>query len=175
VIDSFRYFPDQRAIVERNLASSGIDPASVDFRESTSSTALRLALQKRESFSFILIDADHNADHVMHDLRWTRLLEEGGYVCLHDYQPAFPGVMWATDRFLRKNRSYRRVALIDTLAVVRKERLADRPEVTAVDLALARAVRPFQRLRLSLRRRFVPRWRPRKAPAKERFSGSLLP
>src|SRR4051812_46739186 len=115
VVDPMRYFPNQRDIVEGNLASAGIDPRGVDFRVMTSWEALKRALHPPESFSFIFIDGDHNADHVMQDLRWTRLLETGGCVCLHDYSPQFPGVVWATKRFLRANRGYRQAGLIGRL------------------------------------------------------------
>jgi hypothetical protein len=156
-VDTFDYFPNQRAVVERNLASGGIDPSAVDFRVSTSWQALRRALRERERFAFIFIDADHNADHVMQDLRWTRLLETGGYVCLHDYQPGFPGVVWAVKRFLRCNGGYRMVNLIETLIIVRKEQAPIRPEVTMIDLALALSVRPLQRLQISVGKRFARR------------------
>jgi hypothetical protein len=32
VVDPMRYFPDQPAIVRKNLASAGLDPKQVDFR-----------------------------------------------------------------------------------------------------------------------------------------------
>ncbi len=153
-VDTFTYFPDQRAVVERNLRSAGLDPAAVDFRAVNSDEAYLAAQTRSERYSFIFIDADHNADHVMRDLRWTGLLDEGGYVCLHDHSAAFPGVVWATRRFLRRNPHFRRVALVDSLAILQKTSSGTGGEVSTVDLALSSVVRPFQRLRKSLEKRW---------------------
>src|SRR5947209_6011447 len=107
----------------------------------SSGRALGHALASRESISIVLIDADHQADFVMDDLRWARLVHPGGFVCLHDYSDKFPGVAWAVERFLQRNRHYRKVAVVSSLVVLQKQRASDRSEVTLVDRAAALAAR----------------------------------
>lgn len=145
VVDTFDYFPNQRAVVEHNLLSSGLDPASVDFRTGKSWSLVEEALRADDRFSFILIDAIHSAEHVMRDLTWTRLLEIDGLVALHDYGPKFPGVVWAADRFLRKHTNYERMVLAETLLILRKTAPSATPEVTDFDISLGRALEaPFR-------------------------------
>lgn len=135
VVDPMTYFPDQRAIVEKNLRLGGIEASAVDFRVGNSAAMFKIASAKNERFSFIFIDAVHRARFVTEDLRWTRLLEVGGVVCLHDYGPRFPGVIWATDRFLAHHPNYERVAGADTLVVLKKHTQSIRPEVNGIDRA----------------------------------------
>ena len=153
VVDSFRYCPRQQEIVADNLRSAGIDPADVDMRAMSSEGALAAAAAAGEQFDFILIDANHQARHVISDLRWAKLLRPGGYLCLHDYGPMFPGVMWATDRFLANNRNYRRVSLSGSLFVIQKNEMSARDEVGSVDLVLGRVLTPLHKLRRSIRKR----------------------
>ena len=158
VVDSFRYFPDQRAIVERNLRSHGIDPATVDFREAYSAAALAGATAAGESFDFILIDAHHDARHVIRDLRWAALLRSGGLICLHDYASGYPGVRWAVDRFMRANANYRHHASEESLIALRKTGDTVRAEVGAIDVTIGEIVTQVHRLGRSLRMRWR-RWR----------------
>lgn len=153
VVDSFRYFPDQKQIVADNLRSAGIDPADVDMRAMDSETALAGATAAGEQFDFILIDANHQARHVISDLRWARLLRPGGYLCLHDYGPKFPGVTWATDRFLANNRNYRRVSLTVSLVVIQKSEMSRRDEVGTADLVLGQFLTPLHKLARSIKKR----------------------
>ncbi len=122
VVDTFEYFPNQRAAVEKNLRDAGIDPADIDIREGRSWDLCRKALRDREKFDFIFIDGHHGANYVMKDLRWTRMLSPGGLVCLHDYKPDFPGVIWATERFLKQNPNYEKITHTGTLVILRKMR-----------------------------------------------------
>src|SRR5687767_7264500 len=142
VVDSFRYFPRQKEIVADNLRSAGIDPADVDMRATDSESALTAASAAGEQFDFILIDANHQARHVISDLRWASLLRPGGYLCLHDYGPKFPGVTWAADRFLQNNPNYRRVSLTGSLLVIEKSEISRRDEVGAADLMLGKLLTP---------------------------------
>ncbi len=153
VVDSFRYFPNQKGIVADNLRSAGIDPGDVDTRAMDSEGALAAATAAGEQFDFILIDANHQARHVISDLRWAKLLRPGGYLCLHDYGPKFPGVMWATDRFLANNPSYRRVSLTVSLVVIQKSEMSARDEVGTADLVLGKLLTPLHKLRHSIRKR----------------------
>lgn len=154
VVDPLSYYPNQREIVERNLRSAGIDPANVDFRVGTSWNMLQPALARKERFSFIFIDAVHRAKQVMQDLRWTRLLDPGGYVCLHDHQPKFDGVIWATKRFLARQPQYEQVALVDSLAILRKRESTDGDEVSDFDVALGGAMNVALRFRRSIEKRW---------------------
>jgi predicted O-methyltransferase YrrM len=151
-VDPFRYFPDQKAIVLRNLASTGIGPAEAELRQSDSDAALRAATAAGERFEFILIDANHGARHVIRDLRWADLLSPGGYLCLHDYG-RFPGVTWAANRFLRRNSNVRWIALEDSLVVIQK--IADAPGrgVGAIDILLGEFLSLIHRLSRSLKKR----------------------
>lgn len=135
------------------LRSAGIDPAEVDMRAADSETALAAAALADEQFDFILIDANHQARHVISDLRWAKLLRPGGYLCLHDYGAKFPGVMWATDRFLANNRNYRRVSLTQSLVVIQKSEMSRRDEVGAADLVLGKLLTPVHKLRNSISKR----------------------
>jgi predicted O-methyltransferase YrrM len=157
VVDPFTYYADQRGIVERNLRESGLDPASVDFRQGYSWPLLVPALAARERFSFIFIDGNHGAEHVMQDLAWTRLLEPGGLVALHDHNDKFPGVVWATGRFLRKHPNYEKIAHADSLVILRKNAASPVPEVPEFDLRLARWMVAPLRWRRSLRKRTANR------------------
>jgi predicted O-methyltransferase YrrM len=159
-IDTFEYFPNQLETVEQNLRAVGIDPGCVTFRKCTSYVAVFKALAAKERFSFIFIDAQHDAFHVMQDLLWTRMLLPGGYVCFHDYAQRFPGVIWAADAFLKKYPNYSRVDLAGSLLILRKESTGSTPEVSNFDLARAyafrmkgRADRLANRLRQSVGRR----------------------
>jgi SAM-dependent methyltransferase len=153
VVDSFRYFPDQKEIVADNLRNAGLDPADVDMRAMDSESALAAATAAGEQFDFILIDANHQARHVISDLRWAKLLRPGGYLCLHDYGPRFPGVIWATDRFLANNPNYRRVSLTLSLMVIQKSETSARDEVGAIDLVLGKLLTPLHKLAHSIRKR----------------------
>ncbi len=136
-----------------NLRSAGLDPADVDMRAMDSESALAAASAAGEQFDFILIDANHQARHVISDLRWAKLLRPGGYLCLHDYGPKFPGVMWATDRFLANNPNYRRVSLTVSLVVIQKSEMSRRDEVGSIDLVLGKLLTPLHKLRRSVRKR----------------------
>ncbi len=153
VVDSFRYFPRQKEIVADNLRSAGIDPDDVEMRAVNSDSALAAAAAAGEQFDFILIDANHQARHVISDLRWAKLLRPGGYLCLHDYGPKFPGVMWAADRFLQNNRNYGRVSLSVSLLVIQKNEMSRRDEVGMADLVLGKILTPLQKLRRSIGKR----------------------
>jgi predicted O-methyltransferase YrrM len=153
VTDPFTYYPDQRAIVDRNLRSAGLDPDSVDFRVGFSWPLLAPALAAKERFSFIFIDGDHSELGVMRDLRWTRLLDVGGYVCLHDVRPRYPGLGRALRRFLAKNSNYQQIDLVDSLAILRKVGPSARPEVSDLDLLAAHFLNRLSRLRRSIAKR----------------------
>jgi len=124
VVDPLTYFPKQREAVEDNLASAGIDPRTVEFRVETSAKALAKALRAQERFDFILIDGNHSLRPVTEDLRWTRLLVPGGFVCLHDYvhldHVVIPGVKIALDRFLARHANYRLREVVGEMALVQK-------------------------------------------------------
>jgi predicted O-methyltransferase YrrM len=152
-VDSFQYFPRQKEIVADNLRSAGIDPGDVDLRAMDSESALAAAAAAGEQFDFILIDANHQARHVISDLRWASLLRPGGYLCLHDYGPKFPGVTWAADRFLANNRNYRRVSLTDSLLVIQKSEMSRRGEVGTSERVLGTMLTLLHKIKHSVRKR----------------------
>ena len=156
VIDPMTYFPGQRAAVEANLATAGIDPGTVEFRVETSARALARALRADERFDFIFIDGNHALRAVTQDLRWIRLLNPGGFVCLHDYEETdrivIPGVKLALDGFLAHRRHYALREVVGAMAIVEKLDWGA-PEVGAGELAAAWGRQLALRWRHSLAKR----------------------
>jgi predicted O-methyltransferase YrrM len=153
VVDPMRYFPDQPAIVRKNLASAGLDPDEVDFRLSMSWPAFRQAAGAGERFSFMFIDGSHKIHHVTEDLAWTRLLSPGGIVCFHDYNQNFPGVMLPVDRFLARYRNYRAVERVESLLIVEKIAASTEKEIGAWDRLRARIINVSHQVQASAKKR----------------------
>jgi predicted O-methyltransferase YrrM len=153
VVDTMKYFPDQEGIVARNLRSVGVEPSEVDFRVGDSWAEFLKAEAAGETFDFMLIDASHKLNHVTRDLSWTRMLKPGGYVCMHDYKPEFPGVTEAADRFLARYPNYSRAALAGSLLIMRKDGRSASVEITAGDRFMSEIRNFFQQLRGSIRKR----------------------
>jgi predicted O-methyltransferase YrrM len=153
VVDPMRYFPDQLAIVRRNLASAGLDSDRVDFRVGKSWTEFQRAERAGERFAFIFVDGSHKIHHVTEDLAWTRLLQPRGIICFHDYNRNFPGVMLAVDRFLAHYRNYRVVEQVESLLIVEKTAASTAEEIGAWDRLRARIINLFHQLQASARKR----------------------
>ncbi len=153
VVDPMTYFPDQLGKVKRNLASAGIEPAEVEFRIGKSWPAFHTAEKSGETYSFMFIDGSHKLSHVTEDLAWTRLLETGGIVCLHDYEPKFPGVTMATDRFLSQNRNYEITAHVERLIAIKKKTPSAQKEISEWDLQRAKVLSVYQQLERGIRKR----------------------
>ncbi|MBI5407460.1 MAG: class I SAM-dependent methyltransferase [Nitrospirae bacterium] len=145
VVDPMTYFQNQLNTVKKNLQDNGVSAEEVDFRIMKSDLAFMEADQKRESFDFIFIDGAHKIHYVTDDLRWTRLLNDGGIVCLHDYT-SVRGVTLAVDRFLRKNPHYVRVECVNTLLILRKTKEGLKPEISFIDRVWASFFAPLLRL-----------------------------
>jgi predicted O-methyltransferase YrrM len=137
-VDRMTYFPRQMEIIRSNLQRHGIDPEEVDFRVATSARAFREARRNNDRFDFQLIDGSHKVMAVAGDLRWTRLLNPGGIVCLHDYCPRFPGVWLTVNRFLRRHRNYAIVGHAGSLLAVRKQ-WSEGIEISPLDWAYSGA------------------------------------
>lgn len=142
VVDRLEYFEGQREALFENLARHGIDTKRVDLRAMNTRAGFTDAASRNERYAFMLIDAGHKLIDVTLDLRWTRLLEPGGIVCLHDYDDRWShrGVRVAVDRFERRHPEYERIGHADTLVVLRKLRAPARPEIDALDLLHAAAL-----------------------------------
>ncbi len=153
VVDPMQYFPDQHAIVRKNLAGAGLDPNQVDFRISMSWPAFRNATRAGDRFSFIFIDGSHKIHHVTEDLAWTRLLEPGGIVCFHDYNRNFPGVMRPVERFLARHRNFRVVGQVEALLIVEKTAASAALEIGVWDRLRARIINVFYQLQTSAKKR----------------------
>jgi hypothetical protein len=134
-VDRMTYFPNQREVIRWNLQQHGLDPDEVEFRATTSDRAFREASARKERFDFILIDGSHKIMAVAADLRWTRLLNVGGVVCLHDYSEPFPGVWLTVHRFLRRHANYSVVGRAGSLLALRKTSTSPRREISALDRA----------------------------------------
>lgn len=152
VVDPMSYFPDQMAIVRRNLSSAHIDPDEVEFRIGKSWPMFLRAEKSKERFSFIFVDGSHKIHHVTEDLAWTRLLDAGGLVCFHDYVPRFPGVMKPVDRFLKQHANYGVVKHVESLLIIKKIR-PGRLEVSAWDRTRARLQNIYYQLAQSFEKR----------------------
>ena len=153
VVDPMTYFPNQLSIVQQNLSSAGIDPAEIDFRVTRSWPAFLNAQRANETYSFMFIDAGHKIHHVTDDLAWTRLLQSGGLVCLHNYEPRFKGVVAAVDRFLHQHRNYDLIARENRLVVIRKTSLSDTQEISRWDRIYARAVNILHQIEAAFSKR----------------------
>lgn len=130
VVDPMTYFPDQFLAVQRNLMYQGLTPREVDFRKLKSEEAFREAEEREESFDFMLIDGSHKILAVMADLRWTRLLNVGGILCLHDYCWKHKGVFLAVNRFLACHSNYEAIGRAGSLLALRKTARSRHPEVS---------------------------------------------
>lgn len=153
VVDTMKYFPDQMGIVARNLQSVGVDLAEVDFRVGDSWSEFQKSENAGEVFDFMLIDASHKLNHVTRDLSWARMLKPGGYLCMHDYAPRFPGVTAAADKFLSRYPNYSREKLAGSLLILKKNAASASSEVTAGDRLAAEIRNFFQQLGGSIRKR----------------------
>jgi len=154
VVDPMNYFPDQYAIIKKNLVQNSVDPDEIDFRISRSYDAFQEAEKKNEQYDFVFIDGAHNIRYVTEDLSWARLLRNGGLLCLHDYHPTnSKGVVLAADRFLRKYNNYTRIKLVDKLLVIRKDGESLQPEVSRSDHVYANVISPLLQLESSLYKR----------------------
>jgi len=154
VIDPLTYFPNQLEAVIWNLKDSGLDAEGIEFREGYSWPECAKALNNNERYDFILIDGHHGFKHVMQDLRWTRMLNPGGIVCLHDYGSRFPGVAWAADKFLQKQSNYEVIAHSGTLLVLKKQ-AEGALEVSWLDIMHANSVRKTYTLKTSIKKRLA--------------------
>jgi len=76
-----------------------------------------------QPFDLVFIDAGHDYENALADINaWWPLVKQGGYLCGHDYQQKFPGVM----RAVAQSFPLLRVAVCpDSVWVVQKE--ADMP------------------------------------------------
>lgn len=154
VIDPLTYYPDQKAIIDRNLTGAGIDPHSITFWQGTTADFLGQARAKGMEFDFVFIDGDHRHFPVTIDLQWADLVATGGVIALHDHGPAFVGVGWAIDQFLAHNPDFTLEARAQSLTILRRIAPPARPRaVTAADLRHARRTQIAFRLRRSLRKR----------------------
>ncbi len=140
VIDKFTYYEEQLENVCRNLRGKGIDPSTVTFWKGTSEDFYDRESAAGGKFDFIFIDADHRHYPVTVDLQWADLVEQGGFVCLHDYSSKFPGVIWAVDRFLKKNLNYEIFDRAGSLIALKKIGQGRIPEISKNDLHTARVV-----------------------------------
>lgn len=152
VVDPFTYFPNQLEIVKRNLREAGLDEETVEFREDFSWPLCKKALKNGDRFDFIFIDGHHGPHYVMRDFRWTRMLQVNGFVCLHDYRPNFPGVIWAIEYFLKKNQNYTRIAHVDSLVILQKNS-AGKPEADWLDLLAGEAIQKWMTLKNSVKKK----------------------
>lgn len=153
VVDPMKYFPDQLAIVRKNVASAGVDPNSIDFRISKSWPAFHKAAAAGERYSFIFIDGSHKMHRVTQDLCWTRLLDTGGLLCMHDYSERMVGVVAAVDHFLAKYPNYKLIERVGHMIAIRKTAPSATPEITWLDHARAHLLNLYHQFAASAAKR----------------------
>lgn len=119
VIDPMTYFPNQFEIVKNNLLDAGIDPKEIVFHVSKSSAIYKEILNSGEKFDFIFLDGAHKIKQVWQDLRFTKMLNNGGVLCIDDYL-GVPQVQIPVDRFLKKNTIYKKIALKNRTLFIEK-------------------------------------------------------
>lgn len=146
VIDPMKYFPQQHEAVRNNLSSHNIDSYTVDFRIAKSSVAFSKAESENERFDFIFIDGNHKHRYVVKDLLWSRLLNIGGLLCLHDFSPKYPGVWTTVRRFLKKHPNYQKIDQVNTLLILKKIEQSPCKEVTKWDLCVAEICSPVHQI-----------------------------
>lgn len=153
-VDPMNYFPNQLTIVQKNLRSAGIDSSEVDFRIGKSWPIFQEAEKNAEVFSFIFVDGSHKIHHVTEDLAWSRLLEQNGIICFHDYAPRFPGVTSAVNRFLADHRNYEVITRVESLLVVKKISKGVKREINVWDRSSAHLVNIMHQISRSVRKRW---------------------
>ena len=154
VVDTLKYFPNQRETVLNNLTAHGLPAERVEIREATSAEAYRQAYQAGDRFDFILVDGSHKFFYVMQDLRWARCLNRQGILALHDYSPKFPGVEQPVNYFLARNPGYRKLMLADSLLILEKAEDDPPTDVVTMPPILARLVHLKLQIQKSLQKRF---------------------
>ena len=157
VVDLFQYFPDQFGVVCENLIKNGFSPEEIEFLKSDSRSVFLEICTQNHSFDFILIDASHKVKDVMQDLKWARLLNLGGVLCLHDFSLHHRGVYFAATRFLRANPNYKIHSRKGSLLILIKKYESHNREVNFIDEILAHIIHPFFQFEVSLKKR-LKRW-----------------
>lgn len=153
VVDPMTYFPRQMDIVRENLARHGHDIERVEFRKTTSRKAFAKASSAGERFDFILIDACHKFPYVVQDLRWSRLLNVGGLLAMHDVCPKHWDVQLAAKLFLRRHQAYRIFGQKASLLLIEKIEEGNGKEIYKRNMALANLAGPLFQLRRSFLKR----------------------
>ena len=155
VIDPMSYFPDQHATVRTNLERNGLDPSHPQFIQSTSAQAFQQMEADPPVLDFILVDGNHKIHYVMEDLMWSRHLQTGGLLCLHDCGPHFPGVQLNARRFLRKYPNYEVHTHAESLLILKKNSPSQQHEVSRTDQLWAKCLAPMLQLKASLKKRLA--------------------
>ncbi len=153
VIDTFTYFRDQFDIVSQNLANHNIDTQEITFHKCKSSEAFHGFLNKEVQFDFILIDGSHKIKYVTQDLRWTRFLNQGGLLCLHDFSTHHPGVYLSVRRFLKNYPNFQVKSHVESMLILEKKYKSPTLEITSADLIWSIAMSPLLQLKKSCTKR----------------------
>lgn len=153
VIDPMKYFPNQLQVIHQNLKEHGLSPDTVDFRVGTSEEIFPNAERKQEKYDLIFIDGAHKVRYVMQDLKWSRLLNRGGLLILHDFSPNYRGVWYSVNRFLKKNPHYSIVRQVDKLIALQKDASSEKSEISSWDITLSQILSPIFQLESSLKKR----------------------
>jgi len=141
VVDLMKYFPRQKDTVEKNIEKDGLNIADVTFHVGKSEDIFLQCMASKMTYDFIFIDAAHKINYVTKDLRWSRMLNVNGFLCLHDYHEKDISV--PVDLFLSHHKNYKKIGLYDILIVLQKVSVSSRPEVGFSDYIIGIILGPI--------------------------------
>jgi len=133
-VDLMKYFPGQKETIEKNIEQHGLKVSDVTFLIGKSEDSYKKCLSNHSQFDFIFIDAAHKINYVTKDLRWSRMLNSGGYLCLHDY--TLKDISLPVNLFIKHHKNYRKIGQVDSLIILKKTADSQQPEVGCMDYAI---------------------------------------
>lgn len=151
VIDTMNYIPNQLQVVMDSLVKYTDNIKSIKIWPGTSSDFLKICKYSTDlRISLLFIDADHKARPLFKDMALLNYVLPGGYICIHDYQNKFNGVVWIVQRLLRHNKQHLTfVELSDSLIVIKKIGSNKISGLSKIDWAITYLMQPILRLQRS--------------------------
>ena len=154
VVDTFKYFKDQKSVWEENLKKHEIATDAIQVYEVNSMQAWRAANAAQETYAVILIDAGHKLKDVIRDVRWMGLLKKGGIGAFHDYSDDFAGLKLAINIFLKINPDFAIERQVETLIFIRRKEVSSNNVMPAWIIACMTVISLIMQWKRSLHKRF---------------------
>ncbi len=109
----------QKEFAEKIIADCGLDNKVV--LKKARSDQIIFDDNELNNVGMIFIDGDHTYNGCENDLnKYSPLLNEGGFIIMHDYINKNCQVKAATDDFLKDNKHFKSLFLVDSMLVVKK-------------------------------------------------------